>query len=104
MKKLAAALLLAIALGHPQASAPFLEKPYLQLGNNPKIADPESLMLLWHTADDRGGWSAEVRQRVGLPWRVMPAPVSQVVAVRTVAKHYVWRAALTGLAPGEEFQ
>ena len=29
--------------------SPFLEKPYLQLGDAPKLSASESLVLMWHT-------------------------------------------------------
>jgi acid phosphatase type 7 len=103
MKRLAAAIVLIGGLVHPQSADPFLEKPYLQLGDNPKLAKQETLALLWHTTGNRADWSVEVRERDGTAWRKMPAPQPEVVDVRTVPKHYVWRVTLSGLAPGEEF-
>ena len=49
-----ATLLLSFTPPEPEA---FLEKPYLQLGDAPKLSAPENLMLLWHT----GKASADLR-------------------------------------------
>jgi hypothetical protein len=103
--------------------APFLEKPYLQLGDSPKPSAAESLVLLWHTENAPGEWAVEVRGAKQSKWRVMEKPsattVSAPAGVATLAgkdgakrdapappaiePHLVYRARLTGLAPGEEF-
>jgi hypothetical protein len=102
MKKL---LTLALALLWTQARAAdvFLEKPYLQLGDSPKLAASESLKLLWHTADEDAAWTVEVRTAKDKQWRAVAAPMAQRIAVKTIAPHRVYRAQLTGLIPGEEF-
>src|SRR4051794_28973455 len=103
MRSLLTALVLAVCLCRAQSSEPFIEKPYLQLGDAPKLAKQESLRLLWHTASDSPDWSVEVRDGEGTKWRTMAAPIPQLVNVRTVPKHYVWRVTLSGLVPGQEF-
>ena len=44
-------------------AGPFIERPYLQLGNLPHAAAGESLALLWHAADEKGEWVVEVKTR-----------------------------------------
>jgi 3',5'-cyclic AMP phosphodiesterase CpdA len=125
--KLFAASLLSVALllsGTIPAGTPFLEKPYLQLGDSPKLAASESLVLLWHTDNTPAEWSVEVRTSKDSKWRAMEKPFSTTVlapagapavAGRDGAKtdapgspaiepHLVYRARLTGLIPGLEFR
>jgi 3',5'-cyclic AMP phosphodiesterase CpdA len=102
----------------------FLEKPYLQLGDAPKLASAESLVLLWHTNNERADWKVEVRTSKDKAWRAAGTPSSQLVsapagtpwttvnkagvkkenpASEAIAPHLVYRARLTSLVPGEEF-
>ncbi len=55
---LATALLSSQTLPSPD---PFLEKPYLQLGDAPKLSASESLVLIWHTENVPEKWDVEVR-------------------------------------------
>jgi 3',5'-cyclic AMP phosphodiesterase CpdA len=103
----ACALLVPVAFLLSQTASPdgpFLEKPYLQLGNAPKLSNPESLMLLWHAAPDVTGWGVEVRTSKDSSWRAMEAPAAQSVNAPGIPPHAVYRVRLTGLVPGEEFQ
>jgi 3',5'-cyclic AMP phosphodiesterase CpdA len=122
----AAALLLATALLFSQAPSPdpFLEKPYLQLGDAPKLSASESLVLMWHTDNVPAQWAVEVRTSKDSAWRntgevrsqVISAPAGEpAVAGKNGAKkdapappaiepHLVYRARLTNLVPGEEFR
>lgn len=106
------------------AQDPFLEKPYLQLGNNPKLAAKESLMLLWHTGEQPADWKVEVKTSKDTKWRavehigstVVSAPAAPAIkagqggakkdmpAVPAIEPHLVYRAHLSGLIPGEPFQ
>lgn len=83
---------------------PFLEKPYLQLGNAPKLSNPESLMLLWHAAPNSAGWGVEVRTSKDSAWRAVDQPKAQSINAPGIPPHLLYRAHLTGLIPGEEFQ
>jgi hypothetical protein len=118
---LAATLLLSQA--SPDAG-PFLEKPYLQLGDLAKLSESESLVLLWHTAAVPASWAVEVRTPKDKTWRAVEAPSRQSVsapagepavagkngakkdapAPPAIEEHFVYRARLTHLVPGEEFQ
>ena len=118
----AAALLFSYA---PPVPDVFLEKPYLQLGDSPKLSSPESLMLLWHTNDVPADWKVEVRTSKDSAWRAGGAAEAQKVsspkgepwttvnksgvkkenpAPEAIAAHLVYRARLTTLVAGEEFR
>jgi hypothetical protein len=122
----AAASLLATALLLSQtipAPDPFLEKPYLQMGDAPKLSASESLMLIWHTENVPAKWDVEVRTSKDSAWRntgkvdsqVVSAPAGEpAIAGKNGAKkdapaspavepHIVYRARLANLVPGQEF-
>ena len=88
------------------ADGPFLEKPYLQLGNSPKLEKAESLTLMWHTDDQPAAWNVEVRTSKDSNWRAASSavPLSQRINVKGIEPHFVYRAALSKLVPGEEFR
>ena len=113
---LATALLLSQTLPDPD---PFLEKPYLQLGDAPKLSASESLVLIWHTENVPEKWDVEVRTSKDSAWRNTGEVYSQVVsapagepavagqngakkdapASPAIEPHIVYRARLTNLAP-----
>lgn len=97
-------LVLLTVAGISLAQGPFVEKPYLQLGNVPKLAAPESLVLLWHTIDEDAAWSVEVQTGKDSKWRAVDTPVAQTVRAPGIEPHRVYRAQLTKLVPGEEFK
>jgi len=117
----AAALLLSQT---PTGSTLFLEKPYLQIGDAPKLSPQESLVLLWHTENVSAKWSVELRTSKDKNWRAANAPSATVVsapegqptvagvngakanapAPPAIPAHLVYRAYLTSLVPGEEFR
>ena len=117
---LATAVLLSQTLSTPD---PFLEKPYLQLGDAPTLSASESLVLMWHTENVPEKWEVEVRTSRDSAWRSTGAVQSQVVsapggepaiagkngakkdapASPAIAPHIVYRARLTKLVPGQEF-
>jgi 3',5'-cyclic AMP phosphodiesterase CpdA len=102
------ALLIPAVLLLSQTSSPtegvFLEKPYLQLGDSPRLMTAESLVLMWQTADTPADWTVEVRDANTANWRAAEAPAARTIAVPGVPPHRVYRAHLTGLAPGREFR
>jgi hypothetical protein len=123
----AAASLLASALLLSQTTLPpdpFLVKPYLQLGDAPKLSASESLVLIWHTENVPEKWAVEVRTSKDSTWRgtgevqsqVISAPAGEpAIAGKDGAKkdapasppiepHIVYRARLSDLVPGQEFR
>ncbi len=101
-RQLILAALLAAGLA-AQGSDPFVEKPYLQLGDNPALGTRESLVLMWHAANDSAQWSVQLRSAKATAWRKAGTPTDQVVAAPGIVKHKVFRVALADLTPGEEF-
>jgi hypothetical protein len=120
-------LLLPVALlmsQTPPAASPFLEKPYLQLGDSPKLSATESLVLMWHTGNAPSDWAVEVRTSKDSAWRAAESPSSQIVVAPAgapavagrdgakkdapgsdpIAPHLVYRARITGIIPGSEFR
>ncbi len=99
-----AILFLSALFAFGQTSDTFIEKPYLQLGDSPKLAASESLVLLWHTVENTDKWSVEVKtSKDGNKWRAVAAPNSTLVDAPGIDKHLVYRAHLTGLVPGGDF-
>ena len=120
----AASLFAAVLLSQTSESKPFLEKPYLQLGDAPNLSASESLVLMWHTANTPSDWKVELRTSKDSTWRAAGQPKAQVIsapagepavagkdgakkdapASAAIDAHLVYRASLTGLAPGEKFR
>jgi len=98
-------LILALAVSaFGQAPDPFIEKPYLQLGDAPKLAHDERLVLMWHTPADQAQWSVQVKTPRDTNWRAMAQPTAQSVDAPGIPKHLVYRSRVTQLVPGEPFQ
>src|SRR5947207_1116135 len=98
-----------MACGQPRSfETPFLEKPYLQLGNAPGLGNPESLVLLWHVpvlpGDSKAEWKVDVKTSVDGAWRPVDAPQPNRIAIPGNDVHLVFRVRLTGLVPGGSFQ
>jgi len=100
---LPAALVLFAANGIDPSADVFLVKPYLQLGDSPKLATPESLVLMWHTRDEPASFAVQVRQAGSPPWSDDAPASSRRIAVRGIDPHLIWTAPLNGLKPGGEF-
>jgi 3',5'-cyclic AMP phosphodiesterase CpdA len=79
----------------------FIAKPYLQIGHNPS---PESLQLLWHTADESSVWTVELQADKSTIWTKNDEPKFTTVAVKGIAPHRVYNASLTGLKTGSTFK
>lgn len=99
---LTAAVILAAPPGESGDAGTFLEKPYLQLGDAPHLSDPESMLVVWQTADGSSDWTVEVQS--GTKWEPADRPVAHRVAVETLEPHIVWTARLNNLKPGAEFR
>lgn len=64
----------------PPEPNPFLEKPYLQLGDAARLAPSESLVPMWHSANVPAEWKVEVRTSKDKSWRAVGVPWSQIVS------------------------
>ena len=81
----------------------FIEKPYLQLGDAPKLSSPESLVLLWHTNDQDAEWRVEVQAKDDKRWAPAAPPSMRRVDAPGIPIHRIYSAELIRLSPGDEF-
>ncbi len=89
---------------HIHTVAPFVVKPYIQLGDAPAGKPVEDLALLWQGDDIDIDWAIEYRSNSEATWRQTQAPTMQRIILPTIAAHRVHRTTLKGLRPGEEFR
>jgi acid phosphatase type 7 len=75
----------------------FLVKPYLQLGDAPKIAATEQLDLMWHAEDRNADWTVEVQSAKG--WIAQRAPSYRRLDAPPLPPHRIYRATLRQLSP-----
>ena len=85
------------------ADPPFIVEPYLQMGDAPQLSSSDSLVVMWHTADVDQAWDVEVTKPAGTKWSVPVHATFVRVAVRGIAAHRVFRAPISKLKPGKEF-
>jgi acid phosphatase type 7 len=108
----------------PQDHDVFLEKPYLQIGDAPFLSGAYTMMVSVADGSEYGGLDRGSRTAKDKSWRAEGQPASQVVsapagqpaiagqkgakkdapAPAAIDPHIVYRARLTNLVPGEEFQ
>ena len=91
-------LCLAVLTACLSAQEPFLVAPYLQLGDAPRVAPRESLELLWHSEDQDGDWTVEVR--LAGAWKAQGKPAFRRMDAPPLPPHRIWRATLRNLPPG----
>jgi Calcineurin-like phosphoesterase len=85
------------------AVSPFIVKPYLQLGDLPKLGSSEPVRLLWHAANERDpNWTVEVRQDERDSWRPVVGTASRLIEMGD-EPYRVYSAPLTRLRAGTEF-
>ena len=91
-----------LALCLAQASdPPFVIEPYIQMGNAPSGSG--AMVILWHAADVDQPWDVQVKKHADKKWSAPVETYFARVAVRGIEPHRVYRARLTDLEPGEEF-
>ncbi|MDE3245718.1 MAG: metallophosphoesterase [Acidobacteriota bacterium] len=83
-----------------QAQAPFLAKPFLQVGAAPKA---DRLDLAWLASDRDAKWGVELQIQANGPWKSLGNPTFKLVALAEVPRHRVYTATLPGLKPGAVF-
>src|SRR5262245_46792189 len=89
------------AAGQPEQD-PFVVKPYVQLGDAPKLSAREQLVIMWHAADRDADWGVEFQEPGGSTWSSASSLTWKRVAVESIPAHRVFQAILTGLRPGKE--
>ena len=95
-------LLLILAVAHA-ADQPFIVEPYIQMGDAPQLSSSDSLVVMWHTADVDQPWDVQVKKPSGNKWSAPVQATFTRVAVRGIEPHRVFRASLSTLKPGKEF-
>ncbi len=83
------------------AAGPFVQSPYLQLGDHP--SDATKMTLLWHATETHAQFRVRVKVLGGKKWEAQPGVTHRRIAVRGIEPHLVYAAELTGLKPGAEF-
>jgi 3',5'-cyclic AMP phosphodiesterase CpdA len=85
------------------ADPPFIVEPYLQMGDAPQLSSSDSLVVMWHTTDIDQPWDVQVKKPDGTKWSTPVQATFTRVAVRGIDPHRVFRASLSNLKPGKEF-
>lgn len=82
----------------------FLIKPYIQMGDKPALTNPESLELIWQTADRNGNWSVQERVDGSKDWVNLTGlqATSFILPEHKPRRLYVQK--LTNLHPGKPFE
>jgi hypothetical protein len=84
------------------ADDPFIVKPYIQLGDLPKLAPSEAVRVLWQSPNDpEAKWTVDFRQRGGDSWRSAIATAGRLIAADT--PYRLFNVPLTRLQPGAAF-
>ena len=90
---------------NPQSGveSPFLVKPYLQLGDLPRLSSTEPVRVLWQAANDATAtWAVDVRQSDQESWRTAIATGGRLLGTPG-SLYRIFSVPLTRLAPGREF-
>ena len=99
---LAFCLLALLGTSHA-ADQPFVVEPYIQMGNAPQLSSSDSMVVMWHTADVDQPWDIQVKKPSGTKWSSPVQATFTRVAVRGIEPHRVFRAQLSNLKRGKEF-
>jgi 3',5'-cyclic AMP phosphodiesterase CpdA len=104
----AAAHLPALQPPGPAPEGPLIVKPYLQLGDLPKLSATEPVRVLWQAPNEpTAKWTVEVRQRSTDPWRPAIASAGRLIPAADPASSAPYRllsVPLTRLEPGAAFE
>ncbi len=86
------------------SDSPFIVKPYLQLGDLPRLSPSEPVRVLWQAANDTGAkWTVDVRQRESDLWRSAIGTGGRLVETPDTL-YRLFNVPLTRLEPGREFE
>ena len=83
------------------AQGDFVNKPYVQIGNN---ASPSSLKILWHAPDTDFKWELEYRSHSKSSWKKADSIKYTILAQVNVMPNRVYHASVSSLTPGNTFQ
>ena len=100
----AASVLVHVAGQQPLADPHFIVKPYLQLGDLPRLSPTENLRLIWQASDTPvTEWLVEVRQSENDPWRPLVGATGRLISTWDVP-YRLFNVPITRLQPGREFE
>ncbi len=94
-------LLLFFCVVAATAADPFLQVPYLQLGDHAN--DATRMAVLWHSPEGPAKFTVRSKPSGSGQWRDSASVTSRRIAVRTIEPHLVYSAELEALKPGAEF-
>ncbi len=94
---LAISLLLGISL---RAQDPFLAKPYLQVGAEPRA---DRMDLVWLAPDRDANWGVQLQTQAKAPWKSLDRVAFKIAALPELPRHRIYTATLHGLKPGVAF-
>ncbi|MBS0264785.1 MAG: metallophosphoesterase [Planctomycetes bacterium] len=82
------------------SNQPFLVTPYVQLGNAPRHAPQESLLVLWHAGLDSVHWRVEFRAAGTSDWIRCDRVIRTEIALPGLERFGVYEVELRPLPPG----
>jgi predicted phosphodiesterase len=83
------------------AQEDFVNKPYIQIGNN---ASPSTLKILWHALNKDANWVVEYRANSSDSWLKADSINYTILAQVNVVPNRVYHASVSRLTAGEVFQ
>jgi predicted phosphodiesterase len=101
MKSVLTILILFVTAQLAIAQTVFVNKPYVQIGNN---ASPATLKILWHAPNADATWELEHRANASASWKKADTISYTVLAQVNVTANRVYHASLSGLVAGTNFQ
>jgi hypothetical protein len=82
------------------AQEPFLAKPFLQMGAEPKA---DGMDLVWLALDTDACWAVEMQAHGKGPWKALRTPTYKIAALPELPRHRIYTARFQGLKPGGVF-
>lgn len=101
MKPILSIVVLLSILQSCVAQDSFVNKPYIQIGNN---ASPTTLKILWHALNTDTNWAVEYRAHSSGPWVKADSISYTILAQVNVVPNRVYHASLTKLTAGVIFE
>lgn len=81
----------------------FIVKPYLQLGNHPRLNNKENLELFWMVASNQNKWDLLVKTDKSAQWSEQKPAKAIVISYSVPDKLYLFDNQIENLNPGEKF-
>jgi predicted phosphodiesterase len=99
-----ASLAVLVARPQPPVDPHFIVKPYLQLGDLPRLSPVENLRVIWQAPDTPATeWLVEVRHGADDPWRPLVGATGRLISSWD-EPYRLFNVPITRLQPGREFE